>query len=164
MLIKNALVYREDFRFQRGFIQIKDGRIVKIGDEQEESMLQTAEAEEVIDAGGCHVIPGLIDMHFHGCMGADFCDGTEEAIRTLAEYELKAGVTAICPATLTLPTAELKHILTAGAEYRRKQKRKKESGEVLCEADLVGINMEGPFISRVKKGAQNGAYSIPADT
>ena len=164
MLIKNALVYREDFRFQRGFIQIKDGRIVKIGDEQGESMLQTAEAEEVIDAGGCHVIPGLIDMHFHGCMGADFCDGTEEAIRTLAEYELKAGVTAICPATLTRPTAELKHILTAGAEYRRKQKRKKESGEVLWEADLVGINMEGPFISRVKKGAQNGAYIIPADT
>ena len=42
-----------------------------------------------IDAAGCYVIPGLIDIHFHGCAGVDFCDGTVEAMRHMAEYELQ---------------------------------------------------------------------------
>ena len=163
MLITNALVYGEDFQFHRGFLQIEGGRIKRTGDEQEESTVQCAAGEDILDAGGCFAIPGLIDMHFHGCMGADFCDGTQEAIRTLAGYELQAGVTAICPATLTLPVQELKHILSAGAEYRRNQLEEKAAGLVQQEADLIGINMEGPFISPIKKGAQNGAYIIPAD-
>ena len=163
MLITNALVYGEDHQFYRGFLQIADGRIKRMGDEREESTLRCAGREEILNAGGGYAIPGLIDMHFHGCMGADFCDGTQEAIRTLALYELHAGVTAICPATLTLPVPELKHILSMGAEYRRKQLAEKAAGKVLHEAELIGINMEGPFISPIKKGAQNGAYIIPAD-
>jgi len=56
---------------------------------------------ETLDASGCYVIPGLVDVHFHGCVGHDFCDGTNEAISALARYEAKSGVTAICPATMT---------------------------------------------------------------
>ena len=160
MLITNALVYGEDFQFHRGFIQIEDGRIKRTGEDTKQCPCD----EEILEAGGCFAIPGLIDMHFHGCMGADFCDGTQQAVRTLAEYELQAGVTAICPATLTLPVPELRHILAAGAEYRRKQLAEKAEGKKPHEADLIGINMEGPFISPIKKGAQNGAYIIPAGT
>lgn len=133
-----------------------------------------AEAEEgdkdfgpVIDASGCYAIPGLIDIHFHGCMGKDFCDGTQEAIRTLAEYELSQGITAICPATLTLPVEQLCHVLSEGAAFAQKQRewkklKKGDAGFDGC-ADLVGVNMEGPFISRIKKGAQNEKYIIGCD-
>ena len=69
----------------------------------------------LLDASGCYVIPGLIDLHFHGCMGEDFCDGTMKAVETLAEYEAKEGITAICPATLTLPVEDLKEVLACGA-------------------------------------------------
>lgn len=155
MLIRNGLVYGDDFRFHADTIKIKNGKIAELSETDKED-------EVVLDAKGCYVIPGLIDIHFHGCMNADFCDGTLEAVRTIAEYELKAGVTAICPATLTLPAEELCRILSVAVRFRREQEAHKGEPEQTPMADLIGINMEGPFISQTKKGAQNGAYIIPA--
>lgn len=74
-------------------------------------------------------------------------DGTTEAIQTLADYELSVGVTTICPATMTFSEEILAGIMKAAASYENK-----------TGAELVGINMEGPFISPAKKGAQNGIY------
>ena len=107
---------------------------------------------EVVDGGGAYAIPGLIDIHFHGCMGADVCDNDPEALRTIAEYEASIGVTTICPATMTLPSEELKKILATAASYTNEQ-----------GAHLVGLNMEGPFISIAKKGAQDERNIIPCD-
>ena len=88
-------------------------------------------------------------------MGYDICDGTQEAISQIAGYEASIGVTAIAPATMTLPAEQLEHILSVAAAYRR---------EPAAEgADLVGMNMEGPFISRVKKGAQDARNIIPCN-
>ena len=67
---------------------------------------------------GMYAIPGLIDLHFHGCMGDDFCDGDREALKRIAEYEASVGVTAIAPATMTLPVEELEHILCVAAAYK----------------------------------------------
>lgn len=116
---------------------------------------EAGEGEPVIDGGGCYAIPGLIDLHFHGCMGQDFCDGTKEAIEKIAEYEASVGVTAIAPATMTLPVEELENILSVAASYKKEEHK---------GADLVGINMEGPFISEEKKGAQNQEYIISCDS
>ena len=112
--------------------------------------------EEVLDGDGAYAIPGLIDLHFHGCKGDDFCDGNEEAIERIAQYEASIGVTAIAPATMTLPVEELKQILSVAAKY-------KKNGTSPKAADLVGINMEGPFISKVKKGAQDERNIIPCN-
>ena len=103
-----------------------------------------------------YAIPGLIDLHFHGCKGDDFCDGSRDAIARIAEYEASVGVTAIAPATMTLPVEELEQILRVAAEYKKGPHSKKE-------ADFVGINMEGPFISPAKKGAQDERNIIPCD-
>ena len=70
-----------------------------------------------IDAAGCYVIPGLIDIHFHGCAGVDFCDGTVEAMRHMAEYELQNGITSIHPATMTLSEEELTTISKAAKTF-----------------------------------------------
>ncbi len=109
-----------------------------------------------LDGKGMYAIPGLIDLHFHGCKGDDFCDGSRDAIARIAEYEASVGVTAIAPATMTLPVEELEQILRVAAEYKKGPHSKKE-------ADFVGINMEGPFISPAKKGAQDERNIIPCD-
>jgi len=135
MIIKNGRIFQESGCFAEGDLCVEDGKIV------------TESSGTVLDASGMYVIPGLTDIHFHGCMGYDFCDGTEEAIRHMAEYELKNGVTTICPASMTYPEEELTKIFANAADCRK-----------LPGAKLVGINMEGPFICMAKKGAQNGAY------
>ena len=62
-----------------------------------------ADGELEIDAGGCYVIPGLIDIHLHGCAGYNFYDASHEELVKMLQYQAANGVTAICPSTLTLP-------------------------------------------------------------
>lgn len=154
MLIKNVKIYTEDQTFEEGKIMIRDG-VFECVDLETDCRDDIESDDEVIDAEGCFAIPGLIDLHFHGCMGADFCDGTREAIEKIAQYEASVGVTAIAPATMTLPVEELEKILKNAAEYRENPSK---------GADLLGINMEGPFISPVKKGAQDERNICPCDT
>ena len=108
--------------------------------------VEALEAEgDVIDAAGCYVIPGLVDIHFHGSAGADISDGDLEGLHKMGAYEASRGVTAMCPATMTLSEEQLTAAAQAAAAYVPAD----------VEADLVGINMEGPFISPSKVGAQN---------
>ena len=135
MIIKNGLVFTEDGKFEEKELYIEGDKIT------------STESGETLDASGLYVIPGLTDIHFHGCVGYDFCDGTQEALEKMAQYQLANGITTICPASMTFSEEQLTDIFTNAAAY------KSENG-----ATLVGINMEGPFISMEKKGAQNGEY------
>lgn len=135
MIIKNGRVFEPEQGFVKRDVCIK-------GD----SISYCPNGEE-LNAEGLYVIPGLMDIHFHGCIGYDFCDGTKEAIRQMAEYQLKNGITNICPASMTFSEEQLTEIFENAAQYHSNQ-----------GARLVGINMEGPFISVEKKGAQNPKY------
>ncbi len=151
-IIENANVYREDGMFQKGSVLVENDRITQVSN----APLQGEGTR--IDAQGGYLIPGLTDIHFHGCNSFDFCDGTTDAIHGMATYEAGIGVTQICPATMTIGERQLIRIAEAAAAYR-KEPEEAHAGE----AALVGINMEGPFISKAKKGAQNEAYIRPAD-
>lgn len=140
MQIKNVKVFTEEKQFQHGEIAIADGVFAKEAD------------GEVIDGEGCYAIPGMVDVHFHGCVGYDFCDGTEEAIAEIAKYEAAQGVTTIVPATMTLPEETLMEISKIAGNYKATE-----------GADLAGINMEGPFISPGKKGAQASTHIVKPD-
>ena len=110
---------------------------------------ETAGGEgDILGVDGCYVVPGFVDIHFHGCMGADLCDAEPEALKEIARYEASRGVTSICPATMTYPEDRLSSIARIAAAFEPAED----------EASLVGINMEGPFISPDKIGAQNPAY------
>ncbi len=101
-----------------------------------------------ISAEGCIVIPGLVDIHFHGAAGGDISDGDEAGLHALAAYEASRGITAVCPATMTLSFEQLSAAMETAHSF-----------DPACnEADLVGINLEGPYISPSKVGAQNPEY------
>ena len=136
MIIKNALVYTEDHKFEKKDVRIEDERIAEIA----ENGQITATDEDVIDGEGMYAIPGLVDIHFHGCKGADMCDGTKEALDVITAYEASIGVTSVCPATMTIQRDELLSVMKNAGDYNY------HGG-----AHLVGINMEGPFISPSKK-------------
>lgn len=105
--------------------------------------------DQILDAAGCYVIPGLVDVHFHGCVGEDFSDATPDGLQKIADFELSQGVTYICPTGMTLPEDQLTAICKNTAAHRAKN-----SGG----AEVVGAHLEGPFLCMAKKGAQNGDY------
>ena len=146
MKICNALVYTEDNGFAQMDVLVKGDTIEAVT--PKEGLKETAD-KVTVDGTGMYLIPGLTDIHFHGCVGYDFCDGTEEAIEAIARYQARNGVTTICPATMTYSEEILTGICQSARAYRDKTR---------AGAALVGINMEGPFISMEKKGAQNPAY------
>ena len=130
------------FDLQEGFVQRDicfDGRL-----------LSGSSADgKTYDASGCYVIPGLTDVHFHGCMGRDFSDAEPEGLEIMAANMGFRGHLWIRPAGMTLTEEQLTKICQVAAAHRAADK----PGAALC-----GINLEGPFLSMAKKGAQNGAW------
>ena len=110
---------------------------------------ETSGDDVVLNASGCYVIPGLVDVHFHGCVGEDFSDATPEGLQKMADFELSQGVTYLCPAGMTLPEEQLAAICKNAADHRTRS---------TGGAEVVGVHLEGPFLSTAKKGAQNGEF------
>lgn len=162
MLIRNALVYTENHRFEKRDLRIVGDRIdgseadrITGSPEAPEEENRDAAAEKVIDAEGLYALPGLVDIHLHGAAGFDLFDADPASIRRIAEFEAQNGITAFCPAAMTCGEEKLKEILDAAAEYGR---------TVETAASLLGVRLEGPFLSPLKAGAQDPKYIRRGDT
>lgn len=142
MLFKNAHIFTPNGAFVYGSFRVEDGKFTEI--------LDFVPEEEGTDLNGAYVIPGLIDVHNHGNSNADFSDGDYEGLKRMAAHLAKNGVTGFAPASMTLPYEVLEKAFATA----------KQLTEEMPEgcARLLGIQMEGPFFSEKKKGAQNGAY------
>ena len=134
MIIKGGKVFQEDGSFLEQALYINDHRLVDKAEYQDDG--------KVIDAEGLLVLPGLVDIHSHGAAGEDFSDGNPEGLKKILQYEKRCGITSYCPTSMTFPKERLRQIFASikGAQT--------EEG-----AKVVGINMEGPFLDPVKKGA-----------
>ena len=108
---------------------------------------EVPEDAQVIDAKGGYVAPGLVDIHIHGYLGEDTSDGKAEGIFTMANGILKNGVTSWCPTTMTVSGEEI----TTALEVVRSLKEQSKTWE---GAEILGVNLEGPYINPNKKGAQ----------
>ena len=143
MILKNAEVFAYGKDFITTDIKIENGKIV--------SLEKTDAPGE--DFSGKKILPGFIDIHIHGCGGADACDAKAESLEKMSGCLASKGVTSFCPATMTLPKEELKKVFAAIGNEMGKEKG----------AYIHGINMEGPFISKEKAGAQAKEHIIPPD-
>lgn len=132
MLIKHARVFCDDGHFRSADVRF-DEKITFIGQTDEDGF----------DASGCLLIPGLVDIHTHGAMGADFCDQNAERLDTLSRYYIQNGITSFCATTMTLDEVVLIQIMQDFGQL-----------SVTSGARFVGVNLEGPFINPLKKGAQ----------
>jgi N-acetylglucosamine-6-phosphate deacetylase len=149
LLIKNARAVSPGFDEKGVSIEIHKGRICAI----HPAGAPLPETDAVFDAQGQMVLPGFIDIHTHGAMGCDFCDGTLQAVETICETKLKEGTTTLLPTTLTLSPPSLKKAAECVAEYALAPK--------FCKTP--GLHLEGPFISRERLGGQNPDCVRPPD-
>ncbi len=143
MFYKNARIFGSDYKFHLGAFEVTpDGLFGQV--------LPGKEPEDAYDLEGATVIPGLIEVHSHGNSGYDFSDGDYEGLKKMAEYYLSCGVTSFAPASMTLPYDVLEKAFGTA-------RRLVDEDPAGC-AKLRGIQMEGPYFSYKKRGAQNPDY------
>lgn len=111
---------------------------------------------EIIDAKGGYISPGFIDLHIHGYLGKDVCDGEEESIRTISKGIIENGVTGFLPTTMTEDMKVIKKALEVIRNL-------KEESKTWDGSEILGCHAEGPFISASKKGAQDEKYILKPD-
>ena len=111
---------------------------------------------EIIDAQGGYIAPGLIDLHIHGYLGRDVCDGDENSMRTISKGLLANGVTGYLPTTMTVDMKVIRKSLEVCRSLMNESKSWDGSA-------ILGVHAEGPFISESKKGAQDAKYILKPD-
>ncbi|MBR5295204.1 MAG: N-acetylglucosamine-6-phosphate deacetylase [Clostridia bacterium] len=134
MRIGNAKIFVGG-KFCQGGLEIKEGRIKK---------LLPFYTSFDLDAEGNYLIPGLVDIHTHGAVKEDFSDGNYEGIEKISRYFAKCGVTSFAATTMTLKEKSLLPAMENVKNFRRSKDG----------AECIGINLEGPFLSYAKRGAQ----------
>jgi len=145
MIFKNALVFCDDCRFSHKDIEIENGLIVRIG--------EALEGEEQTDMAGMLLIPGLIDIHTHGCMGFAWQNADNSQMDIMARFYAQNGITSVVPTVMTAPLDSVFASLEALSAYR--------PADGCCA--VRGIHLEGIFLSHEKRGAHDEKLLLDAD-
>jgi len=125
-----------------GVIIIEGEKIVEVKSPEH----QPLKGEAIFfDCGQNFIAPGLIDLHLHGALGKDVMDGEKESLQIIASHQARCGVTGFLPTTLASP---LNSILNAVEAVKKAKK--------LClKSEILGIHIEGPFLNKERRGAQD---------
>ena len=148
MIIKNGQVFNSNGRFIPADVELAGDRIVKV------APAGTLHGDEELDAAGKYVTPGFVDIHIHGAAGSDFCDGmdgSDKYVRAMQKYLGSQGVTSFLGTTMAFSEEILDRIFDTARPI---------FGQEGYGAVLRGVNMEGPFFNKAKKGAQAEEYII----
>ncbi|MBR3355003.1 MAG: N-acetylglucosamine-6-phosphate deacetylase [Oscillospiraceae bacterium] len=145
MIIRNGHVFLQGTGFVDTTVGTEGDRISSLG----------SGTGKELDASGKYVLPGFVDIHMHGANNADFCDGTRQALSTIGLYEAQQGVTSFLGTCMATYHDVLLRAFTAAGEFIENP----EPGAAV----MRGINMEGPFLSKEKKGAHIEECCIPFD-
>ncbi|MEW9671165.1 N-acetylglucosamine-6-phosphate deacetylase [Ammoniphilus sp. 3BR4] len=141
LVLRGARIYGEEDVIEQGYLVVDKGRITEIGRGEREL------PNEVQLPTDWTIIPGMIDVHIHGAAGADTMDATPESISTMAEALPAEGTTAFLATTMTQEEVFIEQALKNVAFYIEEENQ-------LGKAEVLGIHLEGPFISPKRAGAQ----------
>lgn len=144
LVITNVTIVTEDRTIPSGSVRVSEGKIEEI---QEEIIVK--DGASVIDGHGRNLtlLPGFIDVHIHGANGHDVMDATEEALHGVAVQLPMEGTTSFLATTMTQSRERISQAVTNVGTYMEQQQRN-------GQAEVLGIHLEGPFISPSKAGAQ----------
>ncbi|MCK1986166.1 MULTISPECIES: N-acetylglucosamine-6-phosphate deacetylase [Peribacillus] len=152
-IINNLIVHSEKETYKNGYIKIVDGKIAEVGPVSQYK--QDDDAKVITLSPDYQVIPGAIDIHIHGASNSDAMDATHEALSTMAETLPKEGTTSFLATTMTQSTEAIESALLNAGKYIENQTQE--------HAEIIGIHLEGPFISPVRKGAQPEEHIVDPD-
>lgn len=141
MILKNAKLFDGNFNIVQADLSVCGEKI--------DTIAHDLTGDDSIDLSGCLIAPGFVDVHIHGCAGSDTCDGTREAIAKMAGCLIQQGVTSFCPTTMTVSLPQIEAALSAAQDCYENPPE---------GASVRGINMEGPYISANRRGAQKAEY------
>ncbi len=141
MVIKNAKIVTLEKVIENGYIQFNEGVITNVTEGKYEG-----NDNEVFDAMGNILMPGFIDIHTHGSCGIDFMDALEVDYEKIEKAFYEEGITSFLATTLTSDIDSMKRVCKTVANVRN---------DILS---LVGVHLEGPYINKIYKGAQNEAF------
>src|SRR5207302_8445381 len=140
MIFRNALCIFPDGIRDGLELVARDGTIAEIREQAR------ASGKDVVDLGGNYLAPGFVDLHIHGALGRDTMEASAEAFRAICDYHASGGTTSLLLTTATAPIAAMVNVLNAVRDCRSSIKQ------------IAGVHVEGPFISRAKRGAQREEF------
>ncbi|MFJ7995208.1 N-acetylglucosamine-6-phosphate deacetylase [Peribacillus frigoritolerans] len=152
-IINNLMVHSEKETYKNGYIKVVDGKIAEVGPASQYK--QDDDAKVITLSPDYQVIPGAIDIHIHGASNSDAMDATHDALSTMAKTLPKEGTTSFLATTMTQSTQAIESALLNAGKYIENQTQE--------HAEIVGIHLEGPFISPARKGAQPEDYIVDPD-
>jgi N-acetylglucosamine-6-phosphate deacetylase len=152
LIIFNARVVAEHGVLEQGMVRVKNGSITSVEEQSKADPDKLSPHVPLIDASGGWLLPGFIDVHVHGGYGADFMDSNPETLLTITRFHAAHGTTSMLATTMTAPHQDLERVLAEVSSFMSKP---------MPYADLLGVHLEGPFISPKWPGAQNPAYIEP---
>jgi N-acetylglucosamine-6-phosphate deacetylase len=148
LLIENGKVVTARGIGHPAHLWIEEGRVVRVVPPG------PSWTRERLDATGCLVLPGFIDVHTHGADGADTMDATPEALARMAAFYARHGVTGFLATTVT----QTRKAITEAVNNVANEMQNPPPG-----ARVLGVHLEGPYLSTAKPGAQRAAHIREAD-
>jgi len=143
--ITNARLILPD-EIRRGSLSIRSGQIHKLSSDP---AAQKKSGTNTMNLRGGYLAPGFIDMHIHGAMGRDTMEARLDAFRDITQFHLHGGTTSLTLTTLSASQKDVLKALDAIAPLHNK---------AIGGARILGVHVEGPFISKEKAGAQNPKF------
>ena len=138
MIIKNVNIITNNEILNNYCIEISDGKIINIA--------SCIDGGDYLDGKGCYLSAGFVDTHAHGGGGADFMDLDDDAYQKITYAHMIHGTTSLVP---TLLPSSINNLKRAINNYKNAKN---------YHTNLLGIHLEGPYISKDQAGAINKEY------